>query len=385
MRSRSSVSRRLTLRGASTLAGAALVVAALLSGCGGGDGGGAESLTVYVSLPLRGPSAVDGRDVADGARLALADAGGAAAGVEVRARYLDDTEGPARSAAWTPARAAADARTATEDSTAIAYLGEFDSGASRASVPITNEASLLQVSPASGAVDLVAPFPGSDDLPDAQPSGRRTFARVIPADDAQARAAAGWVRRLGVRRVATVSDGSRFGRDMVAVFEDTLAGAEITRRGAQLIFYGGEPDREPVAITRGFGGRLLTSDAELVPDAVEAQPDGTLATSAALAPSQLPPRGQQLSRRFEARYHRAPGRYAAYGYEAMAAILDAIDRASDAGDRASVVHAFFDTADRDSVVGRYSIDEVGDTTLARLTGYRIIGGHPVPAVGLSAR
>ena len=385
MRSRSSASRPLTRCGVGALAGAALVAAALLSGCGDGDGGGAESLTVYVSLPLRGPSAADGRDVADGARLALADAGGAAAGVEVRARYLDDTEGPARSATWTPARAAADARAATEDSTAIAYLGDFDSGASRASLPITNEASLLQVSPASGAVDLVAPFPGSDDLPEAQPSGRRTFARVIPADDAQARAAAGWVRRLGVRRVATVSDGSRFGNDMVTVFEDTLAGAELTRRRAQLIFYGGEPDREPVAIPRGFGGRLLTSDAELAPGAVEAQPAGTLATSAALAPSRLPPSGLDFSRRFAARYHRRPGRYAAYGYEAMAAILDAIDRASDPGDRESVVHAFLDTSGRDSVIGRYSIDEVGDTTLGRMTGYRIIGGHPVDVAELSAR
>jgi ABC-type branched-subunit amino acid transport system substrate-binding protein len=169
---------------------------------------------------------------------------------------------------------------------------------------------------------------------------------------------------------------------MVTVFEDTLTGAEITQRGAQLIFYGGEPDREPVAITRGFGGRLMASDAELVPGAVEAQPDGTLATSAALDPSQLPPRGLAFSRRFEGRYHRRPGRFAAYGYEAMAAILDAIDRASDPGDRQSVVHAFLDTADRDSVVGRYSIDEVGDTTLGRMTGYRIVGGRPVPAAEL---
>ena len=77
------------------------------------------------------------------------------------------------------------------------------------------------------------------------------------------------------------------------------------------------------------------------------------------------------------RYGREPGRYAAYGYEAMAVVLDSIRRAGDQGDdRDAVVDAFFDTQDRDSVLGTYSIDEVGDTTLGRLAGYRLADGRP---------
>ena len=96
----------------------------------------------------------------------------------------------------------------------------------------------------------------------------------------------------------------------------------------------------------------MVSDAELGRAASPPEPPGTLATSAALDPTQLPPAGRDFARRFRAEYGRAPGRYAAYGYEAMALILDSIDRASDPGDRASVIDAFFATSDRESCSAR---------------------------------
>jgi branched-chain amino acid transport system substrate-binding protein len=67
----------------------------------------------------------------------------------------------------------------------------------------------------------------------------------------------------------------------------------------------------------------------------------------------------------------------------MAVVLDSIERAGDQGDnRDEVVDAFFDTRDRDSILGGYSIDEVGDTTLDRLAGYRLRNGRPVFATPL---
>lgn len=368
-----------------SVAVAALALVAIAVGCSTGSGPDEDAtLAVYASLPLRGPDAANGRDAADGARMALADAGGESGGIPIEVHYLNAAEGSGGERGWSPGRSAANARTATEDSTAIAYLGDFQSGATRASLPITNSADLLQVSPASGAVDLVEPFPGSDEVPDVQPSGARTFGRVIAADDAQARAAAGWVGRLGVRRVATLSDGSEFGDGLVDAFADALRGAEVTRGDApQLLYFGGIADREPVSAVRGFPRGLMTSDAELEPAAVAGQPQGTMATSAALDPSQLPLAGRAFGRAFERRFDRPPGRYAAYGYEAMAVILDSIERASEPADRDAVVEAFFETADRDSILGRYSIDEVGDTTLVRMTGYRIEAGAARPVAVLS--
>jgi branched-chain amino acid transport system substrate-binding protein len=330
---------------------------------------GPAKLTIYVSLPLHER---DGRDAADGTRLALDEAGGKAGDVEVAGVVLDDSPG----ARWSPARAAANARRASEDSTAIAYLGDFESGATRASLPITNQAHLLQVSPASSADDLVAPFAGSDEVPDVQPTGDRTFGRVIPSDAAQAAAGAGWAESLGVRRIATVSDGSIFGDSLIASFKEALTRAAV-ERDADFVYYGGLAEDQP-----RVDAQLMVSDAELGPGIVE--PLGTLATSAALDPSQLPVSADDFVDRFRRQYGRPPGRYAAYGYEAMAVILDSIDRADDPTDRGSVIDAFFATADRDSILGTYSITDTGETTLDRMSGYRFLGaGQVTPVAELS--
>jgi branched-chain amino acid transport system substrate-binding protein len=354
------------------------VVGGTAPGCdapGGSNIEPGERVTVYVSMPLRGPDAVEGREVARAARLALADAHNRAGELRVRAVYLDDTSGRGARARWSQAVAASNARDAAEDSSAIAYVGEFASGATRASLPITNEARMLQVSPASAAVDLVQPFLGAgDQIPeDVQATGERTFGRVIPSDEVQAQAAAEWVKRLGARRLGTISDGSEFGQTMIRAFRQSLPSAWFTRGGRDLLYYGGGPERMPGSL-ESFTGTVMASDA-LLPGAPSES--GLLVTSAAQDPSQLPPAGKRFVRAFTKRYGRAPGPYGAYGYEAMAVVLDSINRAGDQGDsRDAVIDAFFDTRDRGSVLGTYSIDEVGDTTLGRLAGYRIVEGRP---------
>ena len=208
---------------------AALLVtlAALGIGCGGADeAAGDPSLAVYVSAPLSGPDAVEGLAVADGARDALADAGGEAAGVEVEAVVLDS--GPGASASEPteeeadPVRAAVNARMATQDSTAIAYIGELDPATTRTSLPITNDARILQVSPTAGAVDLVAPFDGSDEVPpETQPSGARTFGTLAELE--------GEPRELGAEAMALVLDSidrSDDPLDRASVVEAFLATGE---------------------------------------------------------------------------------------------------------------------------------------------------------------
>ena len=370
---------------------AVLATIALSAGCGEEAAPSEDAtLRIYVSLPLSGPSSADGRDAADGARLALADVGGEVAGYAVEAEFLDDTEGDGADAVWTPARAAANARSAIRDSTAIAYVGEFESGATRASLPITNGARMLQVSPASSATDLVAPVPGSDDVPDVQHSGERTFGRVIPSDDAQARAGARWAAELGWRRIRVRKDGTPFGTELANAFEVAVGeeGLDLVRRTFAPFTYlaGGKgllaaPGNEP--INSSGGPPRMGTDALLSPYAgplPSAAP--VYATSAALDPTQLPAAGQDFVERFEAEYGRAPGRYAAYGYEAMAVVLGSIASATDPADRQAVVEAFFEISSRDSILGPYSITETGETTLAMLTGYEVRDGRAEPVAEL---
>ena len=91
-------------------AAAALAAAAPRPGSGIQAG---ERVDVYVSMPLHGSEAPNGRDVVDAARLALADANGMAGRARIRAVYLDDTSGHGANARWSPAAAAANARRAS--------------------------------------------------------------------------------------------------------------------------------------------------------------------------------------------------------------------------------------------------------------------------------
>ena len=94
-----------------------------------------------------------------------------------------------------------------------------------------------------------------------------------------------------------------------------------------------------------------------------------------LGQSGYPPAGQQFFADYAQRYGESePNSFAIYGYEVGRLILDVLERASDPTDRGSVREALFQTIDRDSVLGTYSIDANGDTTLTTYGVYGIESG-----------
>jgi branched-chain amino acid transport system substrate-binding protein len=96
---------------------------------------------------------------------------------------------------------------------------------------------------------------------------------------------------------------------------------------------------------------------------------------ATLNPESYPPEGQEFFTQFEQEYGEDnPDPYAIYGYEAMRLVLDAIER-SGSTNKEDVLKALFDTKDRQSVLGTYSIDENGDTTLTDYGVYTIEDGE----------
>jgi branched-chain amino acid transport system substrate-binding protein len=97
-------------------------------------------------------------------------------------------------------------------------------------------------------------------------------------------------------------------------------------------------------------------------------------TSPTLPTSELPTEGQEFFTAYEKKYgEKSPDPYAIYGYEAMRLGLDAIQR-SETGEKEDVLKALFDTKDRESVLGTYSIDENGDTTLTDLAIESVANG-----------
>ncbi len=81
---------------------------------------------------------------------------------------------------------------------------------------------------------------------------------------------------------------------------------------------------------------------------------------------------------YRRRFGGEAGAYALYGYEAMSVVLDAIRAAGPRGnDRQPVIEQVFANRARDSVLGRYSIQPDGETTLTRYGVDRVAHGRLV--------
>ncbi|HEU4739508.1 MAG TPA: hypothetical protein VFS54_10570 [Solirubrobacterales bacterium] len=118
----------------------------MAAGCGEGGAEEGARLNVYVSAPLSGDEADVGRQICGEARQE-AERAGRPGGFELRVVCLDAAGPEGR---WTLAQVGANARQATEDSTAVAYLAEPEPAARRQSLPIVEAAGIAELSGVSG-------------------------------------------------------------------------------------------------------------------------------------------------------------------------------------------------------------------------------------------
>src|SRR5215207_10741591 len=191
----------------------------------GGDGGGAEggggTVNVYSSLPLQGASRPQTTAMVDGIKLALEQANGKAGDTTIKYTSLDDST--AQAGTWTPEATGANARKVAGDDAAIAYIGEFNSGASAVSIPILNEVPIAQVSPANTAVGLTSADPGADKgEPDKYyPTGERHYLRIVPKDTIQGAALATVMKMDGCTKTYILNDKEVYGAGLARNIENS--------------------------------------------------------------------------------------------------------------------------------------------------------------------
>ena len=379
-------------------------------GGGGGEGKSSGEVTVYSSLPLQGASRPQTTAMVNGIKLALQQANNKAGDFTIKYQSLDDST--AQAGSWTPEATSANARKAAQDDSAVAYIGEFNSGASAISMPILNEANLAQISPANTAVGLTTDEAGADKgEPDKYyPAGTRHYARIVPKDTIQGAALATLMKEEGCTKIYILNDKEVYGAGLSRNIEGSAGeqglevlgnegidpkapnfrslASKIKSEGADCFVFSG--------ITANGAVQLFKDVAAAVPDAKLFGPDGVAesgfsdpkeggipenvasrvqVTVATLSPDEYPPEGQKFFQDFEKTYgEKNPDPYAIYGYEAMQLVLDALERAG-TSDRQAVIDAIFDTKGRESVLGTYDIDENGDTTLTDYGVYKIEGGE----------
>src|SRR5215213_2078975 len=203
--------------------GAALVTLVACGSGGSSGGGGAcvsgNTLTLYSSLPFDPTDRKQSTDVVNGEKLALEEAGGKVGKFTIKYVSLDDAT--AAAGKWDPGQTSADARKAAQDASTIAYLGEFNSGASAISIPILNEANVLQVSPSNTYVGLTRSEGADKGEPDKYyPAGKRTYGRVVPADHIQAAAQVTYQKDEGCKKTYILNDKEVYGKGIAVQVEN---------------------------------------------------------------------------------------------------------------------------------------------------------------------
>ena len=194
------------------------------TGSGGGGGSssdsGGGSLTVYSSLPLQGASRPQSEDVIKGIQLALKQKGNKCGDFTIKYESLDDAT--AAAGKWEPGATSANARKVAQDDSAIAYIGEFNSGASAISIPINNEAGILQVSPSNTALGLTKEGAGATpgEPEKYYPTGERNYGRVVPIDTIQGAAQAQYMKDEGVTSVYILDDAEVYGKGVATNTKD---------------------------------------------------------------------------------------------------------------------------------------------------------------------
>ena len=171
----------------------------------------AETLTIYSSLPLQGAARTQSVAAVNGAKLALEQAGGKAGKFPIKYESLDDST--AQQGGWEPSVTSANALKVAGDDSTIGYIGEFNSGATAVSLPILNEAGIAQVSPGNTAVGITSDDPGSrPGEPDKYyPTGKRTYARVLPKDTYQGAALVALAKEQGCASAYILNDKEVYG------------------------------------------------------------------------------------------------------------------------------------------------------------------------------
>jgi branched-chain amino acid transport system substrate-binding protein len=391
-----------------------------LAACGGGKSGGGNTvsgntLTIYSSLPLQGASRTQNVAIVNGEKLALDKfaPGGKLGKYTIKYVSLDD------STAQNPGTAdegqtAQNARTASSDKTTIFYLGEYNSGGSKVSIPILNKSTVPQISPANTYVGLTTNDPGSEPGEPAKyyPKGVRTYARVVPRDTIQAAALVATMKSDGCKAVTVWNDGSVYGAGLArnvglsakkgslpvkdeqrtdknapnyralagGIKTDCFGWMGVTAENGVQVF---KDAANACPKCKLYGPDGVTEDAFTnpakggVPPAVGSRTKITVAT---LGIKDLPRAAQGGARSvinsFRTKYHTTDvPPYGIYGFETMALALDTLKRAgSNANDRKKVAEVLHATKDRSSVLGTYSIDKNGDTTLTDYGLYVIKGG-----------
>jgi branched-chain amino acid transport system substrate-binding protein len=404
--------RRKLRRGVSVVV-LAVVSALLFIGCGGGgdqggSGGGGQTVKIVSDLPLQGSNRAQTTTMVNAIEMAIEERGGKAGSATIEYESLDNAT--AQAGQWDEAKCAENAQTAAQDEEIVGWIGPFNSGCAAVEIPILNEAGLGMISPANTYIGLTKPGGEPDEPEKYYPTGERNYSRVIVADDEQGQAGALLMEEEGVESVYILDDKETYGKGLADQVQKSaeelgiqIVGREgidgsaanyrslmnkIARIDPDAIYFGGIIENNAGQLIKDKVGAGMSNDDVLFigPDGIFLDTfltqagnaaEGAYITFGGLPQSELTAKGQQFVQDYESQHDDAVQPYTAYAYEAANVMLDAIEKASKEGEvtREAVLQQIFATEDFNGVLGTWSFDEDGDTSLTELSIQRVENGQ----------
>jgi branched-chain amino acid transport system substrate-binding protein len=364
-----------------------------------------ETVKIVSSLPRTGSANAMTTSIVNGIRMAIDEVGGKAGALKIAYEDWDDAS-PERGN-WDPNVEATNADKAAKDSDIVGYIGTFNSGAAKISMPKLNQAGLVMVSPGNSWPGLTKEGFGESNEPNVyRPSGRVTYFRVFPTDDIQGPAAAQWARDLGAKRVFVLHDRELYGKGLADLFKKSATELGLTVIGYEgidakaanyrslvikirsmrpdLVYFGGTAQTNAGQLAKDLSAGGLGKVKFLVPDGcfdeslltsagASALNDRTYITFPGLPPAQLTGKGKAFYDAYLKRFGNEPSAFGVYGYEAAGALIEAI-KVAGKKDREAVLNAVAALKQYQGALGEWGFDANGDITLTALSGNTVKDG-----------
>jgi branched-chain amino acid transport system substrate-binding protein len=386
------------------LAGLAVLSLAAMPGSGGlqpasGAAMAGKTIKIGVDLPMSGGEAPNGEPTNNGVLLAIDDANkaGGYKGMKFEEVLKDD----AVNGVHDPAQGAKNVQELLADSAVVGIVGNFNSNVGKATIPITNAAGVVQISPSQTNPGLTKPSFGALDVRKAHPTQINYF-RVCPTDDLQGPVAADYAfKNLKAKKAAILDDQETYGKGIADEFEKEfkrLGGTVVSHDGIpkgtqdfhailtaikakkpDLLFFGGvtttggglvRKQMKDVGLSIPYeGGDGIVEDEFLKVAGDDA--NGSYGTVAAENAEKLPT-AQGFIKGYKAKFNSDPGAYSANGYVAAKIIIDAVKAVGP--DRAKVRAHVANLKNYKSIIGTFSFDKNGDTTNKIISVYVVKNG-----------
>ena len=378
--------------------------------CKDKKGTSSTEIHVYSSLPRQGTNTEQTNTLVEQIKQVL---DGQKIG-DFTIKYFDlDDSSAANNGDWDGAVEQANANKVVADPDAMVYIGTYNSGAAKLSIPILNAACIVMISPANtypGLTKVVEGVtqPGEPDL--YYPGGYRNYARPIATDDVQGAAGAEWAKTQGKTKAYVLDDTQLYGAGLAKAWAQhankiglevvspnktsegfdakatdySALAQKIKASGADVIYIGSITGQNTGKLWKDLRAGLpdimiMSGDGVFEKswyDGAGTSANGTFLTFGGLGPDQLTGAGKEWFDKYKTDHNGdQPATYTAYGNAAATTALEALKKAG-TNDRYEVLKAVMATKDLATVLGNLTFDANGDAIGGSISGYKVETSWP---------